>query len=337
MSVTLIVFAATRLAVLKFLRPHFLAALHRTVVATDSGRAVGDWVLSDTLVDAGGQNITAAREDLAILHAQQAGIDPHEYLVTLGWRRTISYQPEGRFWTFQLLEAGLFVLLALLVIATAVGSCAAPRHDRRAPRPGAGAAARGLPPLRLRRFRPTPPRPSPGRFPQPHPRWRLVFVNHALTNPFFVPAMNGSADACQAARDDVRVDRLGEQRRRRDGEGDAARDQHARRRDRAVDHRPLRLRRADRRRPRAGHPGRGLQRRRRQGEQAARLHRPGSVRVRSRVRRPHRRSRRERRRLHLHRDARASRTSSRASTARSTRFATPGGRSTSRSSRRAST
>jgi simple sugar transport system substrate-binding protein len=33
------------------------------------------------------------------------------------------------------------------------------------------------------------------RFPQPHPRWRIVFVNHALTNPFFIPAKNGSADA----------------------------------------------------------------------------------------------------------------------------------------------
>jgi simple sugar transport system substrate-binding protein len=33
------------------------------------------------------------------------------------------------------------------------------------------------------------------RFPQPHPRWRFVFVNHALTNPFFVPAKNGSYDA----------------------------------------------------------------------------------------------------------------------------------------------
>jgi simple sugar transport system substrate-binding protein len=32
-------------------------------------------------------------------------------------------------------------------------------------------------------------------FPQPHPRWRFVFVNHALTNPFFVPAKNGSRDA----------------------------------------------------------------------------------------------------------------------------------------------
>jgi simple sugar transport system substrate-binding protein len=32
-------------------------------------------------------------------------------------------------------------------------------------------------------------------FPQPHPKWRFVFVNHALTNPFFVPAKYGSRDA----------------------------------------------------------------------------------------------------------------------------------------------
>jgi simple sugar transport system substrate-binding protein len=29
-----------------------------------------------------------------------------------------------------------------------------------------------------------------------HPRWRFVFVNHATTNPFFVPARYGIADAC---------------------------------------------------------------------------------------------------------------------------------------------
>jgi ABC-2 family transporter protein len=120
MSLTLAVFVATRVVVLEFLRPRFLPPLHRSVVATESGRRVGEWVLSDTLVDAGGSQITAGREDLAILHAQQAGIDPHEYLVTLGWRRTITYQPPGRFWTFQLLEAGLFVLLALLVVSVAV-------------------------------------------------------------------------------------------------------------------------------------------------------------------------------------------------------------------------
>ena len=32
-------------------------------------------------------------------------------------------------------------------------------------------------------------------FPQRHPTWRFVFINHALTNPFFVPAKYGSYDA----------------------------------------------------------------------------------------------------------------------------------------------
>ena len=36
---------------------------------------------------------------------------------------------------------------------------------------------------------------SPSSFLLPHPRWRFVFVNHATTNPFFVPARYGIADA----------------------------------------------------------------------------------------------------------------------------------------------
>jgi hypothetical protein len=120
MTSTLIAFAATRFLVLEFVRPHFLAPLHRVVLATDTGLQPGDWVLSNTLVDGGGRQITAAREDLAVLHATQAGIDPHTYILTLGWKRLISYQPAGRFWTFQLLEAGLFVALAVLVVLVAV-------------------------------------------------------------------------------------------------------------------------------------------------------------------------------------------------------------------------
>jgi simple sugar transport system substrate-binding protein len=33
-------------------------------------------------------------------------------------------------------------------------------------------------------------------FLRPHPKWRFVFVNHATTNPFFVPALYGMSDAC---------------------------------------------------------------------------------------------------------------------------------------------
>jgi ABC-2 family transporter len=120
MTATLVVFAATRLTVLKFLRPHFEAPLHRSAVATDAGRPAADWLLSDTLVDAAGRRITAGREDLAVLHAQQAGIDPHSYLVTVGWKRVVSYQPAGRFWEFQLIEAGIFAALAVAIALTAI-------------------------------------------------------------------------------------------------------------------------------------------------------------------------------------------------------------------------
>jgi simple sugar transport system substrate-binding protein len=37
---------------------------------------------------------------------------------------------------------------------------------------------------------------APG-FLEPHPRWRFVFVNHATTNPFFVPTRYGIQDACR--------------------------------------------------------------------------------------------------------------------------------------------
>jgi hypothetical protein len=120
MTATLVVFAATRLLVLRFLRPRFAPPLHQVVAGTDAPQAAGSWVLSDTLVDAAGTQITAARENLALLHAQQAGIDPHTYILTLGWKRLLSYQPAGRFWTFQLLEAGLFVTLAAAVVVLAL-------------------------------------------------------------------------------------------------------------------------------------------------------------------------------------------------------------------------
>lgn len=120
MTATLVAFGATRFLVLKFVRPNFMAPLHRVVAVTGTNTGSGDWVLSNTLVDAGGRQISAGREELAVLHAQQAGIDPHTYIVTLGWRRIVSYQPAGRFWSFQLLEAGLFVALAVALVLVAL-------------------------------------------------------------------------------------------------------------------------------------------------------------------------------------------------------------------------
>ena len=165
------------------------------------GAHARDWVLSNSLVDAVGRHISAAREDLAILHAQQARIDPQEYLLSLGWRRALSFQPADRFWTFQAIEAGIFVALAAHCSSRRCGSCSdRPRDGRRRSLDldrarllrslGVGAAATRAAGCRTRG-------PGASGFVEPHPRWRFVFVNHATTNPFFVPTRYGIQDACR--------------------------------------------------------------------------------------------------------------------------------------------
>lgn len=119
-SVAAAAFVATRLGVEKFLRPHYLAPLQRVSAGTAPAPRMRDWVFSDTLVDGVGRRITTAREDLAVLHAQHAGIDAQQYLASLGWRRLITFQPADRFWTFQGIETGIFLALALLAIGAAV-------------------------------------------------------------------------------------------------------------------------------------------------------------------------------------------------------------------------
>jgi len=114
------VFVATRVGVELLLRPHYLSPLHRTASGLVAATRVRDWILNDTLVDAVGRRITSAREDVAVVHAQRAGIDAHQYLASLGWRRVITFQPADRFWTFQGIETGIFVLLAALSVLASV-------------------------------------------------------------------------------------------------------------------------------------------------------------------------------------------------------------------------
>jgi hypothetical protein len=120
MSLTLLLFFATRLLVGRFLRPHYLGALHEKLTGIDSRVHARDWVLSNSLVDAVGRRISTGREDIAIIHAQNARIDPQEYLLSLGWRRTITFQPGDRFWAFQSIEAAIFLALAAVIVLATI-------------------------------------------------------------------------------------------------------------------------------------------------------------------------------------------------------------------------
>jgi hypothetical protein len=116
MTAALAVFIAVRLAVANFLRPRYLAPEHDTATGLTPSTHAHDWVLSNSLVDAVGRHISAARENLAIEHAQAARIDAQEYLLSLGWRRAVTFQPSDRFWTFQAIEAAIFVGLAAAIV-----------------------------------------------------------------------------------------------------------------------------------------------------------------------------------------------------------------------------
>jgi ABC-2 family transporter len=120
MSLALGGFFAVRLLVSRVVRPHYLAPFHQTTVGIDPRARARDWVLDNSFVDAAAHRIAARREDLAIVHAQHAGIDPNAYLLSLGWKRVVTYQPAGRFWDFQLIEAGIFLALAAALVLGAL-------------------------------------------------------------------------------------------------------------------------------------------------------------------------------------------------------------------------
>lgn len=115
MGIALVGFAAVRVAIEVLARPRYLPAQTLSFGASD-GRtpnpASGDWVMS--------QGIRNAAGDLVLPGAQMAcgprgcgddggGAGPGAY----NW---MEYQPGDRFWTFQAIETGIFVVLAAALV-----------------------------------------------------------------------------------------------------------------------------------------------------------------------------------------------------------------------------
>jgi hypothetical protein len=120
MSVTLGAFLAVRLSVGQLLRPHYAKPLHESISGLIPGAHATDWLLSNQLVDFVGRPVSPDREARAIEHAQRAGLNASAYLSGAGWKRSVTYQPSGRFWDFQLIEAGIFLGLATLCVVGAM-------------------------------------------------------------------------------------------------------------------------------------------------------------------------------------------------------------------------
>jgi hypothetical protein len=121
MAVTVVGYVGVRLSFAFWARPHLLAPLTVVQPLEDPtgtpqllgggpGAAAGKWILSQTVTDPSG----AATDTIRI-----AGDDPCMATRTClrGYHVTTVYQPAGRYWTFQWLETGIFVVAAVLLIA----------------------------------------------------------------------------------------------------------------------------------------------------------------------------------------------------------------------------
>jgi hypothetical protein len=118
LGISLAIFVAIRLVVSTYVRPHYLTPL-RTFngLAGDSNLPSGSWVIS-THITLNGHVTGPVKVTTSCLGSgsRQAAA---QCLSKLGYGMETIFQPGGRYWHFQWVEAGLFLLLAAGLLAFA--------------------------------------------------------------------------------------------------------------------------------------------------------------------------------------------------------------------------
>ena len=136
MAATLAVFVGARFVFTQWVRPHLMAPVHQTlpltsaavnsagittpngplVVTVDNGIRPGAWILSDSgnAVDSAGKVVYGLGKKLASEDITRKNF--REAIARLGLHVQVVYQPADRYWTFQWIEAGIFMGLALVLL-----------------------------------------------------------------------------------------------------------------------------------------------------------------------------------------------------------------------------
>jgi hypothetical protein len=121
LGVTVGGYAAVRLVVAVYLRPHYLKALTASFAPGGNQQLpAGSWTLSSNLFDPGGHLVTGKFQfPLACISSvDRNGVA--SCLGRMGYHTVVTYQPASRYWTFQWIESGIFVALAAALIAFAI-------------------------------------------------------------------------------------------------------------------------------------------------------------------------------------------------------------------------
>ena len=122
LAVTLALFVGLRALIGVYLRPHLMAPITKLFppVGPTSSPA-GAWVLSTSFVDGRGQDLGSGipfaeiPADCSAVILKGRGVNGR-CLTSHGFHQLVTYQPDSRFWAFQGMEAGIFVVLALALV-----------------------------------------------------------------------------------------------------------------------------------------------------------------------------------------------------------------------------
>jgi hypothetical protein len=113
-------FIAARIVVLFWARERFLSPVRVTeqVIGGQEVSSQNGWILSTSLYEANG-NLLSPGQSIC-LPGDTACVDKFRTGPLKGAYNVVEYHPLDRFWTFQLIESGIFVGAALLLFAFAV-------------------------------------------------------------------------------------------------------------------------------------------------------------------------------------------------------------------------
>jgi hypothetical protein len=121
-------YVGLRVVIAYYLRPHYMTALTNTVPFGQDEHIAGGsfWALSRTMIDPAGHPMDGFRINLSNLPGncgdlvRQGQVGQGQVVRCLGahgYRIVTSYQPANRFWSFQLIETGIYLGLAAVLVA----------------------------------------------------------------------------------------------------------------------------------------------------------------------------------------------------------------------------
>jgi hypothetical protein len=117
MATTLAVFTAVRFLIAEYARPHYLTPVSTLIPTGPADGPSGSWVVSSVVTGPGGQRYSDFTFQDVPAACRSLGPKEASCITAHGFHQLITYQPAGRFWAFQGIEAGIFLVLAAALIA----------------------------------------------------------------------------------------------------------------------------------------------------------------------------------------------------------------------------